>query len=460
MTTDQGGNATGPPRIRRAIIGATLLLKGDVPAPWQSAPQPGETPDLAQAKHGGGELPSARFGQPVRLILPQATSGPPALAAAPALATLTLAQPAPTPPSVKTGKAASLGALARALAATEPRRVPAPPVPRRARERPHGTFLPPDRPAGLTPPSANEAGIAEASTAPEPLPQPAFGGGATEPDRTAQPAPDASAVPAMAAGPQPPLAEAAPNTDMQLAAEPDFAATGSGADPALPAADPTNTATGTGTEIEAPPDADSAPAAATLTNSSPGPVAASAPGEVQADAEMPEPQFGPSAVSVLPTGNAARQAVADPPSSAAAAQTEAPDMAAAAANSTIVQPAVEAELGSGDAAPADTALGTSALPQPAFGQGAGPGAPSPTVRATLAYAEPAADEALPQPRFGQPAKAPQTDEKSELAAARTSAIPSLQPGPGPAQPQASTAYADTSPRIGRSEEHTSELQSQ
>ena len=192
MNRGKWGNATGPPQLRRALIGATLLLKGDLHAPWQAEPNESGAPEAARADQGGDGLPGAKFGRSVRLALPRASSAP---LLEPRLQSPVGAAARVSAPSVKSSKAASLGALAAALAAAEPRRLNPAPVPRRLAHTPH-----PAR-ASLPKP-ANETGGQDILSAPRPLPQPAFGAGAQGPS-TLPPPTDTGTAALAVTGPAP-----------------------------------------------------------------------------------------------------------------------------------------------------------------------------------------------------------------------------------------------------------------
>ncbi len=452
MNRGKWGNAMGPPQLRRALIGATLLLKGDLHAPWEAEPHEGGAPEAARANRGGEDLPGTKFGRSIRLALPRASSAPlpevrpprPAGAAARVSAA-----------SVKSGKAASLGALAAALAAAEPRRLNPAPLPRRLARAPHPVRAPLPQPA-------NEPGSQDIPSAPKPLPQPAFGAGAQGPGplpppidtgsaalAVTGPAPADTAVgngeepalPVIAAPDSPPPPPPEPPAPDEPAPQPDA---DEAAQPAVPDLAPAPEAT-VETTAEAAPEAAPAPAATPSPVSAPEPTSAALGGEPAA-ADLPQPAFGSSVITPLPMRAGARLAAAVPLAAPGGNTAAEPGVSAGAAGSgprpqelspaTVAPDQIEAPA-------ASDPVNAAELPQPAFGQTAPP--PDPPARITLAYAGPEVAPPLPRPQFGAPALA---------APATSSAIPPPLTGSGPATrpqtstPQARTAYADTSPRIG------------
>ncbi len=479
MKPGKGGNATGPPRLGRAIIGATLLLKGDAFAPGDSQ------------QHYDPDKPGATRGDRTRIVLPETGFGPEPAAtvpaeptgdtreaalATPAAAALSLdARPQDQPRIAPERRAAGIGS-------ERPRRPASPDKPRlssrdQLRAAPDaGPGLPVDGPVeqempepaaqvpettetmpsaaitiaapapSLPAPGASDPPPEAAAGGPPPqtfaLPEPTFGAtadskGVPEKARAGSTA-NPPAVPTDASDPSEAVAEAAPQQAGVLP-QPAFggapqAAVGQGAAEPVREDDTSTSA--------APP---TRPVLSLV--SPPAPSPAAAPGVATA-ASAPLQSVNPMAPQAVP------HALPPPPALPVAVNDNVPQQA-----SNLPQPAFGKPV-----APAHGEGAGSALPRPVFGSSAAPSqtrqeSPHQGRPSRLAIAElPAAangDSAMPRPAFGPPAAAePAAPVPAELAASRTTTAVPLSGGhTGPAavaalpaaQPRA--RLADTSPRM-------------
>lgn len=453
MKPEKGGNATGPPKIGRAIIGATLLLKGDAFAPSDQPQGAENAPKTAQGTRIRLELPATGFGkvQPVapRVAIPGRTEKAPKVR--PPYAYAPPAQLPPFhPPTAATRVAMVQPERGRASSRQPPTaRNPLfdlPPV--QAAEQPRAA------PAFSQEPSSTTLAESPAEAAPPPaaLPEPTFG---------PEPAPPAPAANLAAAAPE--AATVAPTLP-----EPQFAVSVPPPEASIDA--PTSTAPPSAGEIAA---AQLASPPRYGPQASPAPLPQTAP----ADLPTPEPQIVPAGSPPVSQPAPAEQLpqAAPPQTSAAepAALLPLPDLTPLPAPpprklSDAQLAAVQASAlpgpasASADAAPSDggeaklTSVATGALPEPAFGGSAASPATAPLpspAPVRLALAENTTSPAnLPKPEFGPAPSAP-SDPAVELAASRTSALPlpdyATGPSALPLPPQDSTSagYTNTSPRM-------------
>lgn len=404
MKPGKGGSATGPPRLGAAIIGATLLLKGDV-LTLRDEPQRGnKPPETLRGQTAAGALPVIGFGDP------QSADGsakprrhqPPAAARA-----RRKAAPPPRAEQFATREPVPKPSAFDGVAPAETRVAETPEAePAQARvsvpesEAANGDAKP-GNPAPAEP---------SAATAPQ-LPEPAFGG----PPPAVVSGPDALE----ASVPQSPAELGA----AQLAAPPLFGPEAQSAPAAQPLPELAVAVPGTVPFV-------AAPAAGIEAQTEAAPVMAV------------EPAHGPAETS------AARVAMAVTP---------APRLAHAAPAAPAGTPLAQVPV----ADPEPVLTTSTPLPVPAFGAAI----PAPPADAAILAVAPALDNAdpLPAPAFGPRVRS--LDPAKPVALAAAGALPSAgaasksMTGPSGAAPASPAAgYTDTSPRVdaGRAPEFSTD----
>ena len=422
MKPGKGGNATGPPKLGRAIIGATLLLKGDA---FTSSDQPqGEdhARETAQAAWIRLEMPTAKFAEVGR----PAVSGVASRKTVPVRVPYAYAPPAPLP-RFYPPQARPLIDLPLVGTAIQPvATTPTPPatkadaVPLVAAEPPAASDA--ERLPDAAPPVMPQPEFGAA--APPELPAPQFGEAAQPPAPTRVAEAAAEPVASPDTDPPPSAAEIA---TAKLASPPLH---GPEANPPPPLAQPLP---------EPEPQVAEAPLA-------PAPASRSPAAKIEPMAESPPV---PEPAQVVPTANIE-------PKQPAAAQSQ-PDLTPLAApppralsdaQLAHVQAPALSGVGVVPTAVAGAGLTTAAagsLPEPTFGKGIDPPLRAPT-RLALAEIPPQA-AALPKPEFGP---VPAAEPPHELVRAAMP-LPEFPPGtaakPVSSQAGSSTGYADTSPRM-------------
>ena len=440
MKPDKGGNATGPPKLGRAIIGATLLLKGDA---FTSSEQPlrnQPAPKTAQNSQIRLELPVTGFGKAGQGAAPDAAGhaagGKAAKVRPPYAHSPPVEQPPFIPPPARSPIARPPGRLAAELPLERPGKIDLPSTAKPLFELPPPEPAPPQ--SAMAPPPTNIAGeaapavpetppvqgAAEPPTTvaqPPPLPEPEFGA-------AAQPAAVAASTaesPAMAASsPMLPEPEFGPSAQLPLPTGGAVVAAGPAASP--PAAPPPSSGELAAAKLAAPP----------LFGPQASPPPAPAPAQAAAPmlTEAPLPAGAEPQPDLTPLAAPQPRTLSD--AQLAAVQAQVIPGPADSAPATLRPAEADGEL-----APASS----SSLPEPAFGNSAEPPPRAPT---RLAVAE--LPPALPKPEFGSAVPAAAAAPSSELAAA---ALPQPQFPSGPAAmplpPQAvsSAGYVDTSPRM-------------
>ena len=477
MKPDKGGNATGPPKLGRAIIGATLLLKGDA---FTSSDQPlrnQPAPRTAQNSQIRLELPVTGFGkagQPVASGAAGPAAGGKAAKVRPPYAySAPVEQPPFIPPPARSLIARPPGRLAAEMPLERPGKIDLPPAAKPLFELPPPEPVPPQ--SAMAPPPANIAGEAAPAApetppvqgaaapstpvAPPPLPEPEFGA-------AAQPAAAAASTaesPAMATSPPMlPEPEFGPAAQLPL---PTGGAVAAGPAASPPAAPPLSAGELAAAKLAAP------PLFGPLANPSPSPQAQPGQTVTAPESELAAASQSPALAAAGIQPQASPPPAPRPAQSATPRLTKAPLPAAAEPQPDLTPlapppprtlsdaqlAAVQAQVipGPADSAPvtmrpaeADGELApasSSSLPEPAFGNSAEP-PPRATTRLAVAELPPA----LPKPEFGSAMPAGAAGPSSELAAA---ALPQPQFPSGPAAmplpPQAvsNAGYVDTSPRM-------------
>ncbi len=481
MKPGKRGKATGPPRLGRAIIGATLLLRSDAFAPSDPLPQDDASPEAARGDRQAGAMPGTGFGAPgaagkraeagkstaatVKLEIP-APSQAPSPAKLPTVseprpdrqsATAAREQPetrlpgrriagpvGPIPARSSGKSPANVQRRVRArLPAEAPARVPAYAA-EPARSPQPGVSVQPEISA---PPEAAMGPTGATAATPPAMPEPVFGAGAQPPAPATFPARTPALLPPEQA-PAPQLAPDPPPHDPLPS--PAYGGDGEAAGVQVPPVSVGTSPSGPVLQIVDKPEAAPAPPASAAELVPIGSSAAPIQPDAQPDAE---PGATPDTTPEVTPGAAPDAAGAALPESTlpdvgfgtrAAPQPPGPGPAAVGLN-----------VAAPEAANDNAGVAGTSLPEPAFGASAERPAPA-RAPVRLAVAElPPQPEGMPKPDFGTAAPSPATQpsvglvpSRGATAAPLTGSVPAPSASGMPLPGQAERAgYADTSPRM-------------